>query len=148
MTVSLRDLTIRYGEIIAVDQASAEFPAGAVGLLGRNGAGKSSILRALLGLVRPASGSLTILGMSAETAGAEIRRRVGYMPERDGHVTGLNGFETVCLAGELTGLPPPAPSRRAPPGSGTPTRPCGRGTAERRRSSTPSPGATPRPAWG
>ena len=50
MTVSLHELTIRYGRILAVDRISVEFPSGAAGLLGRNGAGKSSVLRALLGL--------------------------------------------------------------------------------------------------
>lgn len=113
MTVSLTGVTIRYGDVTAVDGVDAEFPAGAVGLLGRNGAGKSSILRALLGLVRPVAGVLRILEFEAGVGGAEIRRRVGYMPERDGHITGLNGFETVCLAAELTGLPRRDAARRA-----------------------------------
>ncbi len=113
MSVSLQRLTIRYGGITAVDGATAELPRGAVGLLGRNGAGKSSILRALLGLVRPASGELRILDLSPAASGEEIRRRVGYMPERDCSIAGLNGFETVRLAGQISGVPRLDAARRA-----------------------------------
>lgn len=113
MTVTLEDLTIRYGPILAVDRVSLEFPSGAAGLLGRNGAGKSSILRALLGLVRPAGGTMTVLGLDPDTTPAEVRRFVGYMPERDTHIPLLNGYETVRLAAQLSGLPKLEASRRA-----------------------------------
>jgi ABC-2 type transport system ATP-binding protein len=113
MVVKLEDVTIRYGSLVAVDRVSVEFPTGAVGLLGRNGAGKSSILRALLGLVRPASGSMRILDLPPGAPAADVRRRVGYMPERDCSIPGLNGFETVSLAARLTGLPPRDAFRRA-----------------------------------
>jgi ABC-2 type transport system ATP-binding protein len=96
MTVALENVVIRYGQRTAVDSVTVTFPPGAVGLLGRNGAGKSSILKALLGLVRP-----------------EIRARVGYMPERDGHLPALNGFEMVSLLGRLSGLPDRDAYRRA-----------------------------------
>ena len=105
MTVSLHELTIRYGRILAVDRISVEFPSGAAGLLGRNGAGKSSVLRALLGLVRPASGTMLVGGLAADAGPAEVRRFVGYMPERDTHIPLLNGYETVRLAAQLSGLP-------------------------------------------
>ena len=113
VTTSLVDVSIRYGSVLAVDAVTAEFPRGAVGLLGRNGAGKSSILKALLGLVRPSAGELRILDLSPRASGAEIRRRVGYMPEKDCHIAGLNGFETVALCGRLTGLSPLDAARRA-----------------------------------
>ncbi len=113
MTATLTDGTMRYGDIVAVDQASCSLPGGAVGLLGRNGAGKSSILKALLGLVRPVSGDLRILELAPEARGVEIRRRVGYMPEKDAYIAGLNGFETVCLAGQMTGLTRLDAARRA-----------------------------------
>jgi len=113
MTVILNELTIRYGSILAVDRVSVEFPSGAVGLLGRNGAGKSSVLRALLGLVRPAGGSMEVLGLDPDAKPAEVRRFVGYMPERDTHIPLLNGYETVRLAAQLSGLPKLEASRRA-----------------------------------
>ncbi len=113
MSVELNDITIRYGNFVAVSGVSASFPVGGVGLLGRNGAGKSSILKALLGLVHPSSGVMQILDLPVEASAAEIRRVVGYMPERETHIPRLNGFETVKLAAELSGLNSHAASRRA-----------------------------------
>ncbi|MGE3171106.1 MAG: ABC transporter ATP-binding protein [Planctomycetota bacterium] len=113
MTVALDQVVIRYGAFTAVHGVTVTFPTGAVGLLGRNGAGKSSILKALLGLVRPASGTMRILDLPADARPAEIRARVGYMPERDCHLPGLNGFETVSLLGRLSGLPERTAYRRA-----------------------------------
>lgn len=105
MTVELTDLTIRYGAVLAVDAVSCTFPRGACGLLGRNGAGKSSILKSLLGLVRPTSGRMRILDLAVGTSGAEVRARIGYMPERDAHLPAATGFEMVALLGMLSGMP-------------------------------------------
>ncbi len=113
MTVTLHELTIAYGPILAVDRISVEFPSGAAGLLGRNGAGKSSVLRALLGLVRPSGGSMKVGGLGPDAGPAEVRRFVGYVPERDTHIPLLNGYETVRLAAQLSGLPRLEASRRA-----------------------------------
>lgn len=113
MTVKLEDLTVCYGSRVAVNRVTAEFPPGAVGLLGRNGAGKSTILKTLLGLLRPTSGRVSILGLGPETDPLEIRRVVGYMPEKDCLIPGLNGYETVALAGQMTGLPQRDAARRA-----------------------------------
>jgi ABC-2 type transport system ATP-binding protein len=104
MSVVLDRLTIRYGDRVAVADLSVEFPAGAVGLLGRNGAGKSSILKALLGLVQPASGSMRIGDLPAGLGAAELQRHIGYMPERDAHLAACSGFEMVALLGRLGGL--------------------------------------------
>jgi len=113
MSVSLRGVTIAYGATVAVEDATFELPQGAVGLLGRNGAGKTSILRALLGLVRPVAGTMRILDLPEDVDPREVRRRVGYMPERDCYVPGLNGFECVALAGQLSGMPERQAFRRA-----------------------------------
>lgn len=113
MSITLDQVEIRYGAHVAVADASFELPTGAVGLLGRNGAGKTSILRAMLGLVRPQRGHMRILDLPPDAPAAEIRRRVGYMPERDCFVPGLNGFETVALAAQLSGIDEREAFRRA-----------------------------------
>ncbi len=105
MTVELQDVVIRYGSFTAVSSVTVTLPTGAVGLLGRNGAGKSSILKSLLGLVRPTSGRMRILDLPESAPAAEIRARVGYMPERDCHLPGMSGFEMVSMLGQLSGLP-------------------------------------------
>ena len=88
MSVELENVTIRYGDFVAVDNLSVTFETGSIGLLGRNGAGKSSVLKALLGLVVPASGSMRFGELPAGVSAAEIRAHVGYMPERDAHLPG------------------------------------------------------------
>ncbi len=113
MTVQLKNLTIRYGSHVAVEDVSVVFPPGAVGLLGSNGAGKSSILKALLGLVRPAAGSIRILDLPDDVSPTALRSRVGYMPERDGHLPGMTGFDMVSMLGRLSGMPARGAYRRA-----------------------------------
>ncbi|MCA8952684.1 MAG: ABC transporter ATP-binding protein [Planctomycetes bacterium] len=113
MTVRLDNLTIKYGARVAVDAVTVEFPTGASGLLGRNGAGKSSILKAMLGLVRPAAGRIQVLDLPAGVAGTELRARVGYMPERDAHLPAATGFEMVAVLGRLSGMPRRHAWRRA-----------------------------------
>ena len=103
--IELRGFTVRYGSFTAVDQASFKVPPGACGLLGKNGAGKSSILKAILGLIRPAAGTARVMEFDALTQGLQLRDRVGYMPEREASFPGLTGLETVLLAGQLSGLP-------------------------------------------
>lgn len=113
MTVELQDVTIRYGERTAVEGLSVRFEPGAVGLLGRNGAGKSSILKALLGLVRPVHGTMRILDLPPGASAAAVRARVGYMPERDAYLPQLHGFDMVALLGTLSGMPQRDAWRRA-----------------------------------
>lgn len=113
MTVELQDVVIRYGSFTAVAGVTVTLPTGAVGLLGRNGAGKSSILKSLLGLVRPTSGRMRILDLPEGAKASEIRARVGYMPERDCHLPGMTGFEMVSVLGQLSGLPERDAYRRA-----------------------------------
>ena len=76
------NLTKRYDKLLAVDQASFTVPAGRVfALMGRNGAGKTSLLRMLLGLTQITRGHATVLGFDSNTNHVAIRKRVGYVPE-------------------------------------------------------------------
>jgi ABC-2 type transport system ATP-binding protein len=113
MTVTLDRVTVRYGAHVAVADLSVVFGSGAIGLLGRNGAGKSSILKALLGLVRPAAGSMRFSDLPADATPAEIRAHVGYMPERDAYLPQATGFEMVAMLGMLSGMPQRDAWRRA-----------------------------------
>ncbi|MCK5941296.1 MAG: ATP-binding cassette domain-containing protein, partial [Planctomycetes bacterium] len=113
MTVRLQNVTIRYGSFVAVDDLSVTFEQGSVGLLGRNGAGKSSVLKALLGLVRPVAGTMRFADLPADASPAEIRSHVGYMPERDAHLPQSSAFDMVSLLGMLSGLPRRDAWRRA-----------------------------------
>jgi ABC-2 type transport system ATP-binding protein len=103
--VQLDHVTVLYGAQPVLRDVSAEFPAGAVGLLGPNGAGKSTLLKSLLGFLRPSQGHLQVLGLDVSARPLEIRSRIGYMPESDGHIPGMNAVTFVAYCGELAGLP-------------------------------------------
>jgi ABC-2 type transport system ATP-binding protein len=81
--LSLRHLSKRFKRIQALDDVSFDVPPGSVcALLGANGAGKTTAIRVLLGLERPDAGTSKVLGLDSQRYSQEIRRRVGYVPER------------------------------------------------------------------
>jgi ABC-2 type transport system ATP-binding protein len=101
----LDGVSVQYGEQAALRDVEATFPPGAVGLLGPNGAGKSTLLKALLGFVTPTAGRMQVLGLDVAASPMQIRARLGYMPESDGHVPGMNAVSFVAYCGQLAGLP-------------------------------------------
>src|SRR5918994_1809007 len=104
VVVRLADVSVRYGRNFALRDVAATFETGAVGLLGPNGAGKSTMIKSLLGFVKPDQGHMTVLGLDVRTSPLEIRARIGYMPENDAHIPGMNAVSFVAYCGELAGL--------------------------------------------
>jgi ABC-2 type transport system ATP-binding protein len=102
-----------YGSVTALDGVSVESDELAVGLLGANGAGKSTFMKALLGLVRPDKGSLRVLGIDPFASGHDVRRRIGYMPEHECLPRAMAARDLVVHLGELRGLPRRAAVLRA-----------------------------------
>jgi ABC-2 type transport system ATP-binding protein len=103
--VQLDGVTVIYGKNQALQNVTASFARGAVGLLGPNGAGKSTMLKALLGFVKPNHGRMTVLNMDVAHEPMAIRARIGYMPETDAHIPGMNAVAFVAYCGQLAGLP-------------------------------------------
>ncbi len=103
--VTLDHVTVSYAGRAALSDVTTAFPAGAVGLLGPNGAGKSTLLKSLLGFVVPDRGRLRVFGLDVAASPLDIRRRIGYMPESDGHIPGMNAVSFVAYCAELAGLP-------------------------------------------
>src|SRR5213592_1644079 len=103
--VTLETVTVMYGRNIALREVTSSFAAGAVGLLGPNGAGKSTMIKALLGFIVPTTGRMRVLGLDVAESPLDIRARVGYMTESDGHMPGMNAVTFVAYCGELAGLP-------------------------------------------
>jgi len=110
--IELAGLTKRYGAITALAEVDAAVDGRIIGLLGPNGAGKSTLLKCLLGLI-PYEGSARVLGLHAAAHGAEIRDRVGYMPEQEAFLSGMSAVEQCTYAGELSGLPRTEAMQRA-----------------------------------
>lgn len=80
--IRIEGLTVRYRGRPAVDDLSLVVPTGSVfGLLGENGAGKSTTIKSLLGLIAPNAGRLEVLGLAPRKQGEQVRRQVGYVPE-------------------------------------------------------------------
>ncbi len=111
--VECQDLSVRYGRNWALRDVSASFLGGAVGLLGPNGAGKSTLIKTLLGFIKPDKGTMRVLGIDVAVAPLDVRARVGYMPESDAHIPGMNAVSFVAYCGQLSGLPAADAMQRA-----------------------------------
>jgi ABC-2 type transport system ATP-binding protein len=103
--VTLENVSVTYGRNQALNDVTTTFKRGAIGLLGPNGAGKSTMIKALLGFIVPTQGRMQVLGLDVATSPVDIRARIGYMPENDAHIPGLNAVSFVAYCGELAGLP-------------------------------------------
>ena len=99
------ELTKRYGSIVGLDAASFEITDQVTGLVGHNGAGKSTAIKLFLGLIEPTSGRADVLGRPA-SADASVRERLGYMPEHDCLPSNISGAEFLRHMAEVSGLPP------------------------------------------
>lgn len=98
----IRDLSKRFGDIRAVDGIDIDVPRGAlVGFLGSNGAGKTTAMRAILGIVRPDSGTITWDGAVIDE---QVRSRIGYMPQERGLYARMPVIDQVVYFGRLAGL--------------------------------------------
>ncbi|GLC23848.1 ABC transporter ATP-binding protein [Roseisolibacter agri] len=105
-------LTKRYGSVVALDDVSFTIDDGITGILGENGAGKSTSMKIFLGLLRPTSGRATVLGEEASTD-ARVRARIGYMPEHDCLPSQVSAAEFLTHMAQVSGLPPSAARTRA-----------------------------------
>ncbi len=105
MLIELKNVSLFYGANAALDNLSIEVQGGAIGLLGPNGAGKSTLLKTLLGFVEPSQGTASVFGLDVKTDPLGIRRQIGYMPEDECLIPGMNAVQLVSYAGELCGMP-------------------------------------------
>ena len=107
-----KDLTKRYGSVVALDKAAFQVSEGITGLLGQNGAGKSTAIKLFLGLLRPTAGSAEVMGQHPYEA-LEARSRLGYMPEHDCLPRSVAATEFVIHMAQISGLPPAQARTRA-----------------------------------
>lgn len=101
--IEARGLSKRYGSIQAVEDLSFSIPPGSIyGFLGQNGAGKSTSMRLLLGLVHPTEGEVFIQGRSLKTAGAALLKHIGAIIERPDLYGYLSGWDNLRLMADLS----------------------------------------------
>jgi ABC-2 type transport system ATP-binding protein len=111
--IEARALTKRYGaHVTALDALTLDVEPGIIGLVGANGAGKSTFLKILLGLLDPTSGSASVLGLDVTRDGPQIRQFVGYLPEHDSLPPDLSATDFVTHMGRMAGLPAAASRER------------------------------------
>ncbi len=111
--VEVKDLHFNYGKVKALDGVNLKLPGGAIGLLGPNGAGKSTLIKILLGFLTPDKGEGLVLGYDIKKQQSSIRRYVGYMPESDCLIPGMDAVSFTSYLGELSGMPRQEAMKRA-----------------------------------
>ena len=101
-SLSIHQLSLQYAGVTVLDDINLSVPKGAVvGLVGRNGAGKSSLLRCMLGLSVPHSGKVNILGSSAKSLSNAVRERLGYVPQQPELVESMNVWQHIEYIGSF-----------------------------------------------
>lgn len=105
LAIAARDLTRRFGDFTAVDAISVEVREGEVfGFLGANGAGKTTAIKMLIGLLEPSAGSASVAGYDIRTQSDDVRRSIGYMSQRFSLYDDLTVRENIALYGGIYGL--------------------------------------------
>jgi ABC-2 type transport system ATP-binding protein len=103
--IEVRDLTKRFGDFVAVNRVSFDVRAGEIfGFLGSNGAGKSTTIRMLCGLLRPTSGTAVVGGIDVGRDPEGVKRRIGYMSQRFSLYENLTVDENIRFFGGVYGL--------------------------------------------
>ncbi|MET9801878.1 ABC transporter ATP-binding protein [Streptomyces sp. NPDC006368] len=110
--IATESLSKRFPRVTALDRLSLDIGPGVTGLVGANGAGKSTMIKILLGLSPATEGRAEVLGLDVATSGAAIRERVGYMPEHDCLPPDVSATEFVVHMARMSGLPPTAARER------------------------------------
>ncbi|MEP1125262.1 MAG: ABC transporter ATP-binding protein [Ilumatobacter sp.] len=103
--IETRGLVMQFPSTLALDALDLRVPPGVTGLVGANGAGKTTLISLTLGLLRPSSGSITVLGLDPTTDGPRLRAQIGYGPERNVLPDDMRAYDFVRHLAEVKGLP-------------------------------------------
>jgi ABC-2 type transport system ATP-binding protein len=113
IAIGVRQLTRRFGGFVAVDDVSFDVERGEIfGFLGANGAGKSTTIRMLCGLLRPTSGTAVVGGLDVARDPEGVKRRIGYMSQRFSLYELLTVDQNIRFFGGIYGLSPARLSER------------------------------------
>lgn len=103
--ISVRDLTYRFGDFLAVDHVNFDVePGQVIGYLGPNGSGKTTTIRMLLGILHPSEGSAHVLGYDAASQSQQVRARIGYMSQKFALYDELTAKENLTFYADVYGV--------------------------------------------
>ncbi|MGE0450098.1 MAG: ATP-binding cassette domain-containing protein [Vicinamibacterales bacterium] len=106
MDIETTHLTRRFGDIVAVNGMSIQVEAGRTcGLLGSNGAGKTTAIKMLTTLLPPTSGTATVAGFDIRRESSRVRRAIGYVPQLISADGSLTGYENLLVFAKLYDIP-------------------------------------------
>jgi ABC-2 type transport system ATP-binding protein len=111
--IELKNIAFSYGNLQAVDRVSLDIGRGIYGLLGPNGAGKTTLMKIILGFLAPDSGGGKVLGYDITNSHLEVKKKIGYMPESDCLIPGVDAVTLTAYLGELSGMPRQEAMKRA-----------------------------------
>ena len=104
MQLTLDRLTKQYGSKIAIDRINATFKPGIYGLLGANGAGKTTMMRLICDILKPTSGEVTFNGTNIREMGESYRAAIGYLPQDFGYYPNFTAMNFLLYMASLKGL--------------------------------------------
>src|SRR5262249_46718832 len=111
--ITVDNHSVTFGGRQILKNLNGELRGRSIGLLGPNGAGKTTLIHTLLGFHAPSSGTAKIFDSDIRVDANQIKRLIGYMPERDSFISKMSCIHFVRFMAELSGLPPAAALERA-----------------------------------
>mgnify|MGYP001598203649 FL=1 len=103
--ISIKNLQMRYGSKLVLNGINLEIPRGQIiGYIGTNGAGKSTTIKIMLGILEGYSGTVEILGQDISNGSIEYKKKIGYVPELADIYENLTAYEYISFLGGIYGL--------------------------------------------
>lgn len=105
-TAVIKDLVKTFGAVTAIDNLSLDIEKGKItGLIGADGAGKTTLIRLIIGILTPEQGEISVLNLNPFTQKAELTPQIGYMPQKFGLYEDLTVLENLKLYADLKNQP-------------------------------------------
>ena len=104
--ITVSNVSVQFGKRVLFNDVNLKFTSGnCYGIIGANGAGKSTTILMMLGLTEPTSGVVEICGINSTTHPIEVKKKIGYLPEDVGFYDDMTGPENLMYTARLNGIP-------------------------------------------